>query len=86
MCLDDSARVSCLDGDCDAAVEKRTRVISVRDPGCHAHERVGELTSSLAHRTERLHCVGTNVIPIREVGVLRQFAFGCLISESAGAF
>ena len=60
MCLDDSARVSCLHGDCNAAVEGRALVVAVRDPGCHARERVGEFTSSLAHRTERLHSEGTN--------------------------
>ena len=66
MCLDDSARVSCLHVDCDAAVEERARVVAVRDPGCHTRERVSEFTSSLAYRTERLPCEGTNVIPVEK--------------------
>ena len=51
MCLDDCARVSCLHGDCEAAIEEREResVVAVRDPGCQVRERVGKFTSSLAH-------------------------------------
>ena len=61
---------------------ERERVVAVRDVGCHASERVSELTSSLAYCNEGLHREEANIKSVREVAVLCQYAIGFLICDS----
>jgi hypothetical protein len=73
--IDDCARVTALHGNFDTAVEYRSRVVAMREVGCHACVRVVELASRFAHGTQRLYCEGAKVVVILKVAVLRQFAF-----------
>ena len=47
VCLDDSARIPCLNRNRDSAIEKRTGVVAMRDFDYCPCKRVGEIASGL---------------------------------------